>query len=106
MKRWRRVAVSVFTVVATSAAAMAGPPALAQDESHEIDFQDDPIGEPPAEWSELWRESDFVVEDDPARLVHTAPTSGRQGLSPDVVGELEGDVEVAALVRSPATSGT
>jgi hypothetical protein len=66
-----------------------------------IDFTEDEPGSPPAGWSPVWRTSEFVVAAEPARLVHTASTSGRQALGPDAARDIDGDVEVTALVRTP-----
>ncbi|WP_166355669.1 M14 family zinc carboxypeptidase [Phytoactinopolyspora limicola] len=118
-RRRKLTASLVAALVAILPAGIAVVPAQAQDPTGgsagaeasaadvvEIDFTDDVPGAPPADWSPLWRDSTFVVEDEPLRLVHRAETSGRQGLSPDAVGVVAGDVEVSALMRTTsAVSG-
>ncbi|MBL6276097.1 hypothetical protein JMF97_07980 [Micromonospora fiedleri] len=86
---------------------MAAAPASAADAAPQsIDFRGQAAGTAPAGWSSVWRDSEYRVQPDPARLVHRATTSGRQALSPDAVGQVTGDVEVSALVRIFSTSGT
>ncbi|HEX5597487.1 MAG TPA: M14 family zinc carboxypeptidase [Micromonosporaceae bacterium] len=87
-------------------AVVAAPAVAATARPHAIDFRDQASGAPPTGWSSVWRASEYRVQADPARLVHRATISGRQALSPDAVGQVSGDVEVAALARIFSTSGT
>ncbi|WP_293695296.1 M14 family zinc carboxypeptidase [uncultured Agrococcus sp.] len=101
----RLSAVLAVGALASTTLFLGAAPATAADE-YSITFEDQVVGERPADWSPLWLDSDWQVEDKPPRLVHTATTQGRQGLSPDEVGEVSGDVEVSALVRPHELTGT
>jgi hypothetical protein len=68
------------------------------------DFSDQPIGDAPAGWTETWRAGTWTVLDDPPRLRNDVTVGGRRALTWDSPGDdgwVEGDVEVAAVVRMP-----
>lgn len=69
--------------------------------TYSFDFKDVEPGSAPEGWSSLWTTPSAVVQSNPPRLVFSGTVSGRQILSPDVVGTVSGDVEISALVRSP-----
>ncbi len=73
------------------------------------DFSNYDTGEVPHDWSTLWRESDWTVQDDPSRLEHRLSDdgSGRRVLTWDKPGTITGDVEIYTLVKksSSTTSG-
>ncbi|WP_164215162.1 M14 family zinc carboxypeptidase [Virgibacillus sp. YIM 98842] len=74
---------------------------------YQTDFSEDITGQPPAGWSTLWADSDWKVEENPSRLVHTViPGEGRRALVMDEPGYVEGDVEVSSLVRTSGTGTT
>jgi hypothetical protein len=77
------------------------------------DLSDTEPGEVPEGWSELWRSSDWVVQDDPRVLRHTVGSGGgRRALVWDEVGDdgdggvVRGDVEIAGLVRAEQVGET
>jgi hypothetical protein len=81
------------------------PPQETGPAQHVTDFADDVAGESPAGWTGIWRDGAFTIADQPRRLYHQVVSSGRQGLTWDAVGDqghVQGDVEVAALVRVPS----
>ncbi|WP_166354460.1 M14 family zinc carboxypeptidase [Phytoactinopolyspora limicola] len=65
------------------------------------DFSGYPAWDQPADWSALWAPSNFYIQHDPNRLMHYGHfnTGGRKLMTPDAVGSVSGDVEVATLVR-------
>lgn len=84
------------------------PPEPTPPAQFSTDFSDDEVGEPPADWTTLWRDSGWTVLDDPRRLRHEVDSAGgRRALTWDEVGDdghVQGDVEISGLVR-PQNSG-
>ncbi|WP_164215159.1 M14 family zinc carboxypeptidase [Virgibacillus sp. YIM 98842] len=72
---------------------------------YETDFKEYEIGTAPDDWSPLWRESNWTVLDEPYRLEHQSigDQLTRRALTWDDVGEVRGDVEMAAVVRARNT---
>ncbi|NDL56130.1 N-acyl-D-amino-acid deacylase family protein [Phytoactinopolyspora mesophila] len=62
------------------------------------DFIGDTIGEAPSGWTEQWRTGDWTVVDGPRRLRMGSALS-RRALTWDVVGDVDGDVELYGRVR-------
>src|SRR5699024_10572231 len=52
-------------------------------------------------WKQLWRTSLYEVDDSPSRLIKRSTKEARHLLAWEDVGEVEGDVEVATLMRVP-----
>lgn len=72
---------------------------------YETDFAKSEAGEPPVDWTPLWRESSWTVLDEPSRLEHVVTPGGkRRALTWDVVGEVHGDTEVSCLTSPQAGS--
>ncbi|HEY8341161.1 MAG TPA: M14 family zinc carboxypeptidase, partial [Egibacteraceae bacterium] len=72
------------------------------------DFKEDEhrVGEPPVGWSEFRLPGSWAIRNAPRRLEAAIAPGGRQGLMWDVPGDggiVEGDVEVAGLVRGQTT---
>lgn len=64
------------------------------------DFSEYNVGQAPFDWSTLWRESGWMIKDDPRRLEHfVTEGGGRRVLTWDKSGTVYGDVEVSALVK-------
>lgn len=80
----------------------------AQDVQGEVfttDFSEHPVGRGvPDGWAEHWASSDYAIAESPSRLVKTSNGDGRHLLAWEDVGVVEGDVEVAMLVRQPDTT--
>lgn len=76
------------------------------DTTYETTFSDYELGEKPDDWSILWQGSDWTVDEEPSRLKHMVSQEGRSALVWDEVGEVEGDVEVAAIVKASNTGDT
>jgi len=82
------------------------PPAKTDPAQYETMFEEGDVGEYPEDWSMQWRDSGWELLDNPRRLKHEVDSSGgRRALFWDEVGEVNGDVEIAGLVR-PSGSGT
>ena len=83
------------------------PPEQTEPAQYETSFADDETGKPPANWSMLWRESNWGILDNPRRLEHVVDSAGgRTALVWEKVGEVYGDVEVSGLVRPSGTGDT
>jgi len=81
------------------------PPEETAPAQYQTDFSDTESGVP-ADWTMQWRDSNWEIKDEPHRLEHFVDSAGgRRLLTWDTVGEVHGDVEVAALVR-PRGSGS
>lgn len=82
------------------------PPAKTEPAQYNTMFEDGEVGGLPDDWSMQWRDSDWELLDNPRRLKHEVDSSGgRRALFWDKVGEVNGDVEIAGLVR-PSGSGS
>lgn len=77
-------------------------PPVPTGEVFSTDFSDATVGTVPDGWTSRWNPSDFRIADGPRRLVHTSTGGGRKILTWDEPGIIDGDVEVAALVRTPS----
>lgn len=74
---------------------------------YQTNFSGYEVGKVPNDWSTLWRESGWAIKDDPIRLEHFVTEGGkRRVLTWDKVGEVKGDVEVSALVKSSDVGGS
>lgn len=74
---------------------------------YQTDFSQNKVGERPYDWSTLWKESDWTIDDQPSRLVHkVTPSEGRRNLIMNAPGIVEGDVEISTLVRTTGTGQT
>ena len=83
------------------------PPEQTDPAQYETSFADDETGKAPANWSMLWRESNWDILDNPRRLEHVVDSAGgRRALVWEKVGEVYGDVEVSGLVRPSGTGDT
>jgi len=77
------------------------PPALPVPEQLNTDFSEYEAGTVPRDWTEYWGDSDWIMQDEPKRLEHNVEEGeGKRLLTWDKVGEVHGDVEAAAVVRS------
>src|SRR5699024_1274455 len=70
------------------------------------DFSQYEIGNSPNDWSTLWRESNWTVQDEPSRLQHKLSDdgSGRRVLTWDKPGTITGDVEIYSLVKKSSVT--
>lgn len=84
------------------------PPEQTEPAQYNTDFAEYEVGELPAGWSPLWRDSLWTVQDDPRRLEHIVigAGNGRRALTWDEVGNVQGDVEVSGVVRASGTGDT
>lgn len=74
---------------------------------YQTDFSEGNVGEFPVDWTLFWRESSWMVLDEPSRLEHVVtPGGSRRALTWDQVGEVRGDTEVSGLVRTSGTGTT
>src|SRR5690625_3882888 len=55
----------------------------------------------PEGWKELWATSDYEIAKSPSRLIKTSNGDPRHLLAWEDVGVVDGDVEVATLLRVP-----
>lgn len=55
----------------------------------------------PKGWKELWNTSLYEVAESPSRLIKNSTKANRHLLAWEDVGEIEGDVEIATLMRVP-----
>jgi hypothetical protein len=109
-KRRRMLSVAAATAMSIS---LVVAPATA-DESTDAgdvfstDFSEHPVGAgAPDGWTELFQPSDYSIADDPSRLVKTSTGTNRHVLGWEEPGVVDGDVEVATLMRVPdASRGT
>lgn len=77
------------------------PPNIPEPSQYQTDFTHYDAGEKPSDWTELWGDSHWTIQDNPKRLEHVVTDGAdRRFLAWDKVGEVHGDVEVAALVRA------
>src|SRR5690625_4541699 len=77
------------------------PPALPVPEQFSTDFTEYEAGDIPHDWNEYWGSSNWEVQDEPKRLEHiVSEGEGKRLLTWDKADEIQGDVEVAALVRA------
>src|SRR5699024_4898936 len=74
---------------------------------YKTDFSEYNVGEVPGDWKTLWRESGWDIKKDPSRLEHFVTDGGkRRVLTWDEVGEVKGNVEVSAVVKSANVGGS
>ncbi|WP_166349898.1 M14 family zinc carboxypeptidase [Phytoactinopolyspora limicola] len=88
---------------------LAGPAASADDADtgtvYSTDFSEHPAGPGvPDGWAEHWGSSHYEIAESPSRLVKTSIGDVRHLLAWEDVGVVEGDVEVATLVRQPQST--
>lgn len=82
------------------------PPVETEPAQYDTLFEDGDVGGLPEDWSMQWRDSNWELVDNPRRLKHEVDSSeGRRALFWDKVGKVNGDVEIAGLVR-PSGSGS
>jgi hypothetical protein len=76
-----------------------------QDVVLSTDFSEHPVGKGvPEGWTELFATSFYEIADHPSRLVKTSIGDNRHLLAWEDIGVVEGDVEVATLLRQPETT--
>src|SRR5690625_3558410 len=72
------------------------------DEVFSTDFSEYEVGKGvPEGWKELWQTSLYEIAESPSRLIKTSTKENRHLLAWEDVGKIEGDVEIATLMRVP-----
>ena len=108
-RRRSRAALALSTAGVVALAGLAGTHANADEANHGVvmstDFSEHPVGKGvPDGWTELFASSFYEIADNPSRLVKTSIGDNRHLLAWEDIGEVEGDVEVATLLRQPETT--
>ncbi|RXT02833.1 M14 family zinc carboxypeptidase [Ammoniphilus sp. CFH 90114] len=84
-----------------SALELLEPPSIPTSALFQTDFTGYDSGVAPQDWTSVWKNSSWMVQDEPHRLEHMVTDGdGHRLLVWNEVGEVHGDVEVAGLVRA------